>query len=79
MTAIEKNKIDAYTVLLEHLSVSAKKELISRLKDSIKVKKKPLKNGLEKSFGAWESDKSAEEIIKEIKESQNFRNREINL
>jgi len=31
------------------------------------------------TFGAWESELSAEDLAKEIRESRNFRNREIDL
>lgn len=79
MTAIEKDIVNASIVLFENLSFSAKTELIERLKEALKVKKETSKNGLEMSFGAWESDKSPEEIIKEINDDLRFKNREIKL
>lgn len=79
MTAIEKNIINASVVLFENLSSSAKIELLEKLKEALKGKKDEVKNGLDKSFGAWESTKSPEEIIKNINDDLKFENRKIKL
>lgn len=78
MNLTETNTIivDGYVDLLENLSPDSKLELISKLTDSIKDDLKAKKNRFKKSYGAFESEKSAEEIIEEIRESRNF-NRQI--
>jgi len=73
--SLNSSFIDTYFGLLKNLSPEIKLGLIERLKNNLK-KTDQSEGGLEKSFGAWESDESAEEIIKEIRESRVF-NREI--
>ena len=68
--------IDGYLKLLDNLSPGNKLDLISRLTLSVKTDITEKKKSLRKSFGAFESSKSAEEIIKEIKGSRIF-NRQI--
>ena len=77
MNIAEKNIINAFTVLLENLSLAGKKELIERIKKSLKTHKTSEKNGLEESFGAWKSSKSPEEIIKEINDELKFEDTKI--
>lgn len=63
--------------MVKNLSSDVKLELISKISKSLDdTKNKPTDNSWKKLFGAWESDKSAEEIIEEIKESR-FTNRQI--
>jgi hypothetical protein len=68
--------IDGYLQLLDNLSPSNKLDLISRLTLSVKKDITHKKKSFRKSFGAFESSKSAEEINKEIRESRVF-NRQI--
>ena len=68
--------IDGYVGLLENLSPSNKLDLISRLTKSVKSDLKKKKSSFQKSFGALESAKTAEEIIEEIRNSR-VSNREI--
>jgi len=77
MTIAEKNIINSYFSLLEGLSTTTKAELIEKLTKSMKVKEKQKDKLFFASFGAFESDKSAEEIIQDIKSSRTFRNKEI--
>jgi len=78
MTATDKNILEAYSNLFEGLSYINKIELIERLTKSLKtVSKKSKENNFYKSFGAFASEKSAEEIVSEIKENRKFSNKEI--
>lgn len=62
--------VDSYIELLNSLSTDNKLDIIERLTASIKIDLKNKKSSFKKSFGAFESDKSAEEIIKEIRDSR---------
>jgi len=78
MTTTDKHIIDAYAGLFEGLSAINKIELIERLTKSLKsASGKTAKSNFYKSFGAFESDKSAEDIISEIKSARKFRNKDI--
>ncbi len=72
------NLIDSYLGLLYNLSPDSKLELISKLSDSLKNSTKPSKKSLSDLYGAFISEKSADEIITELKNSRNF-NRKIEL
>lgn len=78
MKAIDINNtlIEGYLRLLDNLSPSNKLDLISKLTLSVKADITDRKKSFYKSFGAWESKKSADEIISEIRGSRNF-NRQI--
>jgi len=62
--------IDGYVRLLNSLSSNNKLDLISRLTDSVKTDLKEKKSFFKRSFGAFDSSKSAEEIIEEIRGSR---------
>lgn len=62
--------VDSYIELLNSLSTDNKLDIIERLTASIKIDLKNKNSSFKKSFGAFESDKSAEEIIKEIRDSR---------
>ena len=62
--------VDGYVGLLDNLSTNNKLDLISKLTDSVKSDLIEKKSSLKKSFGAFESKKSAEEIIEEIRDSR---------
>jgi hypothetical protein len=70
--------LDSYIGLLNHLSLTSKLDLISKLKELTKTDIKTNNSKFKDSFGAFESDKSAEEIIEDIKKSRVF-NRQIEL
>lgn len=79
MTITDRNIIKAYTGLLEGLNTNSKIELIENLSKTLMEDANIKEKSFYKSFGAFESDKSAEEIISEIKLSRRFRNKEIDL
>jgi hypothetical protein len=84
MTAVTKNIIDTYSKLFEGLDSFTKLELIKRLSKSLKKEKASKdKTFREKSllnaFDSFPADKSAEEIIAEIKASRNFREKDLTL
>jgi hypothetical protein len=77
MTYTEKQLIETYSNLFESLSSLGKIELIENLSKSLKKGKKIRDKKFFKSFGAFSSEKSAEEIIAEIKEDRRFNSKEI--
>jgi hypothetical protein len=72
MTLAERHIIDTYSKLFEGLNPLTKTLLIEKLTKSLKKEEKSKEKDFYKSFGAFESDKSAEEMIKEIRESRKF-------
>ena len=62
--------VDGYVRLLDNLSATSKLDLISRLTASVKADLTDKRSSLKKSFGAFDSEKSAEEIIEEIRGSR---------
>jgi hypothetical protein len=74
---VDTTIVDSYFGLIHNMSNANKKALINKLVDSIKPEEdnEPYKN-LKESFGTFKSDKSAENIIDEIRSSRLF-NREI--
>lgn len=66
------NLIDSYLGLLNNLSPESKLELISKLSDSLKGSKKPIKKSLSNLYGAFKSKKTADEIITDLKSSRKF-------
>ena len=72
MTSTETNTtiINGYIGLLENLSPDNKLDLISKLTASVKTDLSNKKNTFKKSFGAFVSEKTAEEIIEEIRNSR---------
>jgi len=63
------------------LSIQSKKELMSRLAKSIENENRKLEadSSFYDSFGAFDSEKTAEEIVSEIRESRVFRRKDIEL
>ena len=74
MKAIDINTslIEGYLRMLENLSKGTKLDLISKLSNSVKTDLSSDKKAFYKSFGAWKSEKSADEIIEEIEGSRIF-------
>jgi hypothetical protein len=64
--------IENYFGLLNGLSKENKLRLIAKLSNSVADEVVKNDDVVDKYFGAFKSDKSAEEIIKEIRESRNF-------
>jgi len=79
MSYTDRYIVNTYSRLFEGLSNLSKKELIESLSKSIKKENKTKEKAFYKAFGAFGSQKPAEEIIAEIKASRKFRNREIKL
>ena len=77
MTYVDKRIVETYSGIFEGLSSLNKIELIESLSKSLKTEQKKKEDRFYHSFGAFASDKSAQEIIADIKESRKFRNREI--
>lgn len=77
MTFTEKNIIENYLRLFENLNSMSKLELIEKLTKSLKSEVKTKESNFYKSFGAFSTEKSSDEIIAEIKSSRKFRNKEI--
>ena len=63
MTYTEKHIVETYSGLLEGSSSRSRTELIESLSKSLKPEKKIKKINFYKSFVAYASEKSAEEII----------------
>jgi hypothetical protein len=64
--------VDGYVRLLENLSPNSKLDLISKLTQSVKTDISDKKSSFKKSFGAFESKKTADELIAEIRNSRSF-------
>lgn len=71
-TSANTSLIDNYFGLLNGLSKENKLRLIAKLSNSVADEVVKNENVVDQYFGAFKSDKSAEEIIREIKESRNF-------
>ncbi len=69
MSTFDEKILNNYMALLEGLASPIKLKIIEQLKESLD--KKPLKKSkVISSFGMWKSNESAEEIIKDIRESR---------
>ena len=64
--------IEGYLQMLDNLSPSNKLDLISKLSASVKSDIKNKKSSFKRAFGAFQSEKSADEIINEIRSSRTF-------
>lgn len=78
MSTVEKHIVNTYAKLFDGLSALTKMELIKQLTKSLKKEKKSKSDDFYKSFGAFDSEKSAEEIISDIKLSRKFKSTDIN-
>lgn len=78
MNAI-KSQAESYYKNLRDLSPEIKMELISRLSASIKDKSKTNEKMVDKLFGSFISDNTAEEIIEEIKRDRTINKERIEL
>ena len=77
MSYADKHIVETYSMLFDGLSSLSKIELIEKLTKSLKREKTVKKDTFFESFGAFSDEKSAEEIIADIKSSRKFRNQEI--
>ena len=79
MSYTDKHIVESYTSMCEGLSNESKKELIENLSKSLQ-KSEELKNKVFlSSFGAFVSELSDEELIKQIKDSRKFNRKNIDL
>lgn len=69
--------IETYIGLLEKLNSNTKMELISRLTHTLNSFEKKDDVSLDMLYGAFVSEKTAEAICKEIKQSRNFKRKRI--
>jgi hypothetical protein len=76
MTFTDKNIIENYFGLFESLNSISKLELIEKLTKSIKADTKSKENAFFKSFGAFSTEKSSDEINAEIKKNRKFRTKD---
>ncbi|WP_067145083.1 hypothetical protein [Pseudotamlana agarivorans] len=79
MTVAEKYIIETYSNLFEGLNSISKIELLEKLAKSLKRERKSSDTDFFKSFGAFGSEKSAEQITKEIKDSRKFNREDLKL
>ena len=77
MTFTDKNIIENYLKLFESLNSMSKLELIEKLTKSLKAESKSKESDFYKSFGAFSTEKTSDEINTEIKSSRKFRPKEI--
>lgn len=77
MSYADKHIVETYSMLFDGLSSLSKIELIEKLTKSLKREKAVKKDTFFESFGAFSGEKSAEEIISDLKSSRKFRNKEI--
>lgn len=73
----EKKIIESYTGLIESLSSPGKLELLEKLARSIRLENKSREEDFFNSFGAFVSEKSAEDISNEIRASRSFREKKL--
>ena len=79
MTYTDKHLVKTYSKLFKGLNDDSKIELIENLSKSLKSKKERKEASFYESFGAFESEKTAKEIIAEIKSSRKFREKDIDM
>ena len=77
MSFTERHIIETYSMMFNGLSPLSKIELIESLTKSLKNDKIEKADTFYESFGAFSTEKTAEEILMEIKNSRKFKNREI--
>jgi len=71
-TDINKKLVEGYLELFKNLSSNSKLDLISGLSDSLKSGNKNKKNSLKALTGDFIPEKSADEIIADLKNARNF-------
>lgn len=76
---INTNLIDSYFSVLKNLSSDNKLELIARLSKSMKSPKRVKAGSVQSLYGAFQSDRSADELIDEIKKARSFNRKRLDL
>jgi hypothetical protein len=69
---VNTSVVDGYFGLISTLSNTNKHALINKLQKSMLEKEKISKKRFEDSFGAFESDQSADELIADIRNNRVF-------
>jgi len=77
MTDTERHIFKTYSMMFNGLSPLSKIKLIESLTKSLKKDKIEKEDTFYKSFGAFSAEKTAEEIVLEIKSSRKFKKTEI--
>jgi hypothetical protein len=67
---IDSRLIESYITLLKNMSTPNKLDLISRLTQSVKADINEGPSHIYESFGGWDENESAEELINVIRESR---------
>ncbi len=65
--SIPSNTIESYANLMRNWDVDSKKSMINRLAESLESK---TSSDFSACFGAWQDDRDAEEIVREIYEAR---------
>ena len=71
--------IDGYLRLLDNLSPASKLDIISRLTNSVKSDLSVKQKSFYKAFGAWNSKKTSNQIISEIRSNRSFKRNSLSL
>lgn len=77
MSELEKTVVASYAKAMENLIVESKVKLIALLSKPSDADEDKIDKEFWDSFGSWPSDKSAEEIIAEIRSARLFRDRDV--
>jgi len=72
---LSREALDQYFKVFNNFSVATKKKLIAMLTESIGEEQETSQK-IDELYGAWEDDKSADEIVNKIQEARTY-NREI--
>lgn len=79
MNLTESRLIDAYNTLFQSLNFQSKLELLERLLQTVKTEMNAQDAAFYNAFGAFPDEKTAEEIIEDLKASRTFRTKDIQL
>jgi len=69
---INSRLVEGYTALLKNMSMANKLDLISKLTESVKTEMDKDQNRIYNSYGKWQGDEGADEMINIISESRTF-------
>ncbi len=72
-TDVHTNLINGYIRLLKNLSPDNKLDLIEKLTKSLRLDLTGERTSLKQAFGAFQSDQSADELIRELRDSRHFK------
>ncbi len=78
MTIVEKHIVNSYSKIFDMLNTRIKMKLIEKLEKSITKNKASDDKSFYNSFGKFASDKSAKEIVNDIKSNRKFKSRDLN-